>query len=162
MKKLGHVLNQLFQILLVFLIGCQCYLFAARKITGAIQPTIFGFSDAIVISGSMHDTIEVNDMIITHAQEEYHMNEIILFVKNDYLVTHRIVDVRGDYFVTQGDANNTVDEGFVYKEDIVGKVIIIIPYIGYVIGFLQTPLGMLCCLVLFVLFLSLPHALKKD
>lgn len=160
MKKLFHLLNRIIQVILVFLIGCQFYLFVVKKITGNIQPTVFGFSNAIVISGSMHDTIEVNDMVLTHSQKEYQIDDIITFKKNDYLVTHRIVDIRGDAFITQGDANNSVDEDVVVKEEIVGKVIMIIPYVGYVIGFLQTPLGMLCCLLLFVLLLCLPQPLK--
>ncbi len=93
------------------------------------NPTMFGFSPAIVVTGSMEPTIPVGSLIITHSQSEYKERDIIMFKSENVSssVTHRIIKVTENGYITQGDANNTPDEE-IPKSAVIGKVILSIPH----------------------------------
>lgn len=129
---------------LALVLMCNLYFIAARALTGE-QPTLFGYSSAVVVSGSMSDTIDVDDMVIIHRQNSYSKDDIITYINsNSNLVTHRIYEVTTDGYITKGDANNTPDKEIVTKDNVVGSVVMIIPKVGMVSYALKTPLGMLC------------------
>ena len=56
-------------------------------------------------------------------------------------------------FITKGDANNAADSEVVKQEDIIGKEILIIPWIGYIRIALMSPVGLIMvlsiCVVLY-------------
>lgn len=133
-----------------------------KKMNGDLKTHVFGYSSAIVMSGSMSDDIEVNDFIITRKSQNYEVGDIITFESYGQLVTHRIVEKEDIGFITKGDANNTIDSDFVKYEDIVGKVIYVIPKIGETIYFLQTPLGMLGMILLAFLIIEIPVVVKEE
>lgn len=116
-----------------------------RAITGE-HPTLFGYSTAIVVSGSMSPAIEVDDMVVIHRSDSYSRKDIITYKDGKSLVTHRIEEITEDGYITKGDANNTTD-AIVSPDRVVGKVIFVIPKIGRLISALRTPLGM-CGIVL--------------
>ena len=59
-----------------------------------------------------------------------------------FVTTHRIVGIAVDgKITTKGDANNTADMKTVTKREIIGKVIIDIPYVGYVVTTAKQPYG---------------------
>lgn len=130
MKKALKILDVIITVLLLFVIVCNLYIAIARRATGKLQPTTFGFSTAVVVSGSMEDAISVNDLIIDKAQKEYSVGDIISFESGSSVVTHRIVGEKDGGFVTKGDANNTEDRDIVKKENIIGKVVLTVPKIG--------------------------------
>ena len=76
-KIISILLTAVLSVILV----CNLYTIAARAITGQLQPTVFGFSAAVVISGSMQDAIEIDDMILTHKGKEV-LGELIEFWSN--------------------------------------------------------------------------------
>ena len=93
---------------------------------------IYGFSVAVVGSGSMAPELQVGDIIIMKEFESYDINDIVTFnSNNEYLVTHRIIERNGDNFVTKGDSNNTKDADTVAKENIEGKVILNSKLLGW-------------------------------
>ena len=63
-------------------------------------------------------------------------------------VIHRIIDIKKDkdgnlLFQTQGDNNNVPDSNLVEEDQIIGKVSIYIPYLGYPsVWFSEKILGM--------------------
>ena len=61
------------------------------------------------------------------------------------IVTHRVVEVinEGEYlsFQTAGDGNDNSDKNPVPSENVVGKVIFHIPYVGFVFNFVRQPIG---------------------
>ncbi len=72
-------------------------------------------------------------------------------------LTHRIVGERAGQFQTKGDANQAPDPGLVAPGDILGKVEVIVPYLGYILAPLWAmPLlsGLLLAIVV-LLYLSL-------
>lgn len=160
LKSAGRILSILLTLALAFILACNVYLIAARSITGQRQPTVFGYSSAVVISGSMSGTIEVNDMIIARSAESYGPGDIISFDTGSSIVTHRILEVTPEGFITKGDANNTADIQPVTPDQVVGKVVLVIPGVGSLIEGLRTPLGMMCITLLGITLIVVPSLLE--
>lgn len=126
---LGRVLTILLIavcVALLFVLGCCVY---SRLILGERVPSVFGYSVLFVSSGSMSPSIDKGDIIIIKPADEYVCGDIITFFPHgsSYSTTHRIVDITdGGEFVTQGDANNVADRESVQKEQVVGKVEIVV------------------------------------
>ena len=150
---------------LVLLLAAQGYLVAARLISKKSNPTIFGFQSAAVLTGSMSGAIEAGDLILVHAEKEYAAGDIILFEESGGTrVTHRIVQKTPQGFVTKGDANDTEDAGAVLPEQILGKVVLVVPYLGRAVQLLKTPAGLLLLFVCLLAILFLPDVgrVKKE
>ncbi len=149
----------LFSVLCLLLI-CNVWMLTAKNLLGQPHPTVFGWSWAVVLSGSMEPVISMDDLVIYHRQSEYHPGDIVTFQSGGSLTTHRIVGEREGAFVTKGDANNTEDSTPVAKEDIVGRVVLTIPEVGVVLGYLKTPMGLCCLVLLCALLLAMPGLWK--
>lgn len=161
MKRIRKILSLILTSLLSIFLLCNLYLLSQKMIFKTIQPTIFGYSNAIVISGSMSGNIEINDMVICHSKDEYEVGDIISFVSGNHLVTHRIIRQEKDGFITKGDANNAEDLEVVSKEQIVGKVIYVVPVIGSFISYIQSPLGMSILLFLGYGLIFIPKFIEE-
>ncbi len=78
--------------------------------------------------------------------------DIISFeTKSSASVTHRVYEIQNNNntltFITKGDANNIPDIDPVSVEQIKGKVIFIIPYIGYLYLWIKQPIGFLLLII---------------
>ena len=97
-------------------------------------PSIFGYSSLIVATGSMNGS-EVNegDLIIIKDTDDYKINDIVTFFQDgdEIPTTHRIynIDEEGKW-VTRGDANNSKDKRSITSDEIIGEVVLVIPYVG--------------------------------
>ena len=85
---------------------------------------------------SMTPNINVGDAVIidkTFNANKAKVNDIIGYLNDDgVVVVHRIININNDgTFITKGDYNNTADPLYVKKEQVVGKVIVKVPYIAY-------------------------------
>lgn len=153
-------------VVLAVLLACNVYLIVAQRLFGVEHPTAFGFTAAVVVSGSMSPALEVDDLILIHAQDSYQPGDIITYQSGSSMVTHRIVEEGEGGFVTRGDANNAPDLEPVPLDRVVGKVVWQIPGVGTVLGYLRTPLGLMCLVLLGGLLLALstrkPTTCKED
>ena len=141
---------------LLLILAANCYMMFARLVLHEQQPDVLGYSTAVVISGSMSGSIEINDMIIIHAEDTYTTGDVITFYSGNSLVTHRIVGETERGFITKGDANNAADLYPVPITDVVGKVVLVLPGIGVIIEALRTPLGMTVLLGIALCMILLP------
>ncbi|MGL4952493.1 MAG: signal peptidase I [Culicoidibacterales bacterium] len=122
---------------MVIIIGC----FIVAGTTGLFPYQIF-----TVISGSMEPTIPTGSLIISYKGDTSALNvdDIIVFQPGEQRVMHRIVGIEesktAPQFITRGDANNTNDGNPVQAEDVLGKVIMFIPFIGGAIDWMQSHL----------------------
>ncbi len=97
----------------------------------------------MLLGNSMVPSIESGTLIIVQPDEPYLLGDIIAFVNEDEInVVHRIVEKNDEGFVTKGDNNTSNDEDIVPYDDVLGRAIFIIPYIGFTSLFLKSPLGM--------------------
>jgi len=150
--------------ILCLALSMNLYLIIAQLADRNDLPKIFGFSQIIVISGSMQPVIEAGDLIIIKEQAAYNEDDIVTYRKNQVLITHRVVETNMSEVVTKGDANNTNDDP-VALSDIEGKVVLCIPSAGKFILFLRTTTGMLAIIgLIFLLYIikSAAHKLKRE
>jgi len=104
-----------------------------------------------VYTGSMEPAIPVGSVVVIKPVDPETLREgdIICFqLSESTSVTHRIINVTDEGFKTKGDANEDPDQGIVKKENIIGKVIFTIPFIGYLGYFVRTPLGFILLIIL--------------
>ena len=89
-----------------------------------------------VETGSMGNEYPIGTMILVKSTDINKITEgnVITFVVDENLtvVTHRVVERNDDkgYFITRGDANNTLDAPVSF-ENVIGKVVFKIEFIGY-------------------------------
>ena len=95
------------------------------------------YSLFVVSSGSMEPTIKVGSLIVVNKEYEIKEQKIITFYRQSQPITHRIVKIDGNQIITKGDANVANDPWTIQKDEIIGEVIITIPYIGYVLFFVR-------------------------
>ena len=144
-------LNFCVLVIMSILLLINLYILVAKIFLNIPYPTILGYTNAILISGSMIPELEVHDMIIIHKTDNYDIDDIITFQQGERLVTHRIVDKTNDNYITKGDYNNIVDQQNVSNDKVIGKVAFVIPKCGLYIRYLQTPAGL--CSMFLVSFL---------
>jgi len=102
-----------------------------------------------VISGSMEPTIKTGSVVVVKPADDYNVGDVVTFGKvgkNNNPVTHRIVSATtsangAELYTTKGDANNNNDENSLSKNQIVGKVLFSVPYMGYAVDFAKKPIG---------------------
>lgn len=160
-RKCLRLLSWAATALVALLLVCNLYTIGARLIGGVEHPTIFGWSWAVVISGSMEDTIQVDDLVVIHRQESYRTGDIITFHSGNTVVTHRIIGEDATGFITKGDANNAPDIQPVKPSHVIGKVVWVIGGVGTLIGYLRTPLGMLCLAMAGFAMVEIPYLLDR-
>lgn len=136
-------------------------LLIAVGIIGFATP-YFGNRLLIVRSGSMMPSINVGDIVVVRPAAPYHTGDVISFhdsTRPEVLVTHRVVEVReansSATYITKGDANNTADEAPVAENNVVGKNILTVPYVGRVLAFAKTKIGFSAFVVLPILLVVL-------
>lgn len=158
MKKIYHILTSL---ILVILIALAAILFL---------PKLLGMTPLAVLSGSMEPTYHVGSLIYVKDADpqDVQIGDPITFkISDDTMVTHRVVaiDTEAQTFQTKGDANDNVDGGAVAYENLVGKPVFTIPYMGYLAVYANTTTGMIVMVtvILVILILTfLPDFLMKD
>ena len=155
-NKLLRVLSAVITAALALLLAANVYVIAARAVTGEPQPTVFGFSAAVVVTGSMSPAIEPGDLVVCRRSADYAVGDVITFHSGASLVTHRIVGSTPDSYITQGDANNVADADPVPRGAIVGKVVFTVPKLGIFIEKLRTPLGMTVLVLIGFALIELP------
>jgi signal peptidase len=94
-------------------------------------PSKKSFQILSVVSGSMKPQISVGSAIVVNKATDYFVNDIISFKQENKIITHRII-YAGKYYLTKGDANNVIDKFEINKSQILGKVVFIIPVVGYI------------------------------
>lgn len=98
----------------------------------------FGTGAAVVLSGSMSPTLEVNDLVLVQEKEHYEVGDIVVYQSGNSLVVHRVAALEGTQIITRGDANN-VSDAPVDISAVKGTVVIRIPHLGAVINILKLP-----------------------
>lgn len=137
--------------------------------SGEDKPPLF---DAyIIVSPSMVPNINVQDAIIIGRTDpnDLKQGDIISYLATDSyysgkVITHRIIgieDVNGELlFRTKGDNNNVADGVLVNEDNVYGKVLFRIPFLGYVRQFLSTYFGWILCIALPILYLIMTEVVR--
>lgn len=124
-----------------------------------------GYRTYVVQSGSMEPSIMTGDVILVENRDIYTINDVITFKEQENrLVTHRIIAIEdtssGNIYSTKGDANRTGDENAISKSQIVGKVRLVIPRLGYFISFIKSPKGYIFLIIIPAIIFILDELIK--
>lgn len=121
----------------------------------------------VVTSGSMSPAVSPGSLVLSR-KGDYKDGDIVVFVspESSDILTHRIVGFSQDLkkVKTKGDANAFEDPGIVDLKNIIGKVYLIIPCLGYGVDFLgRKPvfLALVYCISGVVCFIELKKILKS-
>lgn len=159
-QKIFKILNAIFIVLLSLLLFLNLYNIAGRLIFKKALPKLLGYCDAVVLSGSMSPTIEVGDLIIISEKDSYKIGDIITY-ENNGLITHRIVDIEEGGYITKGDHNNTADIKTVTSGQVQGKVVMVLPKIGYAVSFFKTPSAIVLIIIVAAILIEMPTIINK-
>lgn len=127
-----------------------------------VYPPIVG-ADAsyTVLSGSMCPGLNPGDLIIVKRVDPslIEVGDIVTVESNGVVFTHRVVEKKVEngivLFKTKGDANEDPDPAYLEASQIIGKVILVIPF-----GYARTPYGFTFIMLVPALILMGRHMWK--
>ena len=113
-----------------------------------------GYKFLVVQSGSMEPTIKRMGIVVVKPSEDYQKGDVITVSELANLkvsLTHRIVDIEEKdgktFYVTKGDANEDADMEKRLKENVLGKVVLSVPYLGYPVSIAKTQTGFILMII---------------
>lgn len=96
----------------------------------------------------MEPSIKTGSVILVQKSSDYSQNDVITYKNvNKTYVTHRIAFKENGEYLLSGDANKTFDTERVKNEQIVGKVLFSVPYLGYIGNFAKNPKGFILLVI---------------
>ena len=120
-----------------------------------------GFVDDIrlyrIVSPSMEPLIPVGSLVVVSRSEPVGIGDIVAYrldvIGRSYTLVHRVVDVKDGYYTIRADVDPTSAGETLEAGKIIGKVVLAIPFLGYIAGVVA---------VLPAMILLIPLASKKD
>ena len=165
LEKIVSIFLDVLLILFGFILLIFIYNNFQTKILGNDYSNLFGFSTFEVQTGSMEgekkDSISIGDWIIVRYTNNVKPGDIITYQKDGNFVTHRVVAEYNGTYITMGDANNTKDEP-VSREQVVGKVVKILPNFGIIRKTILNPAVLISLIITFYLFGYALRSIKND
>ena len=128
-KKIINIVLDILIVLLGIILLITIYNNIQVNILGNDYASFFGHSVFEVQTGSMEPEISAGDWIVVKYDNNIKLKDIVTFEHKDEFITHRVIEAYNDTFVTKGDANNAKDSP-INKDQIVGKVVKILPHFG--------------------------------
>lgn len=127
-----------------------------------IAPRLLGYQSLAVLSGSMEPEIPVGSLVFAKETEPsaLEVGDVITYkLSGTTLVTHRVIenDTVSGQLITQGDANDVADSNPVEYQNVVGKVTMHLPWLGYLSIYIKTPLGIAGICGFFVILIVLVY-----
>lgn len=132
-------------------------------------PKICNIQTYKVLSASMEPNYKVGSLIYVKKCTQDNIKEgdvITFYINENTLVTHRVVKINDETngYITKGDANQIEDGGEVSFDNVIGKVVLDIAYLGYVSDFMNSIYGKCFLTAMFIIMIimeQLPRALKR-
>ena len=148
---------------LLWSLGTALMVLAVGLVFLTLGPRVLPFQTYTVLSGSMRPVIAVGSIAVLEpvGAGELGVGDIITFGRPDRpteFVTHRIIRVEpraeGPVFITKGDANGVEDPWEVPAGGRGWRYVWSIPFLGYVLVTMQSPIGRVLLLLLPALALA--------
>lgn len=171
-KKAGKIKKVLVGVLYVLLIPTilfSVFLMCVELGNSQEVPSFFNMDIYIVVSESMAPKINKNDIILVKkgfTNEQYKPGNVITYIRSDgELITHRIEEVTKsglvNAYVTKGDNNKEPDDFLVMYDQIVGKVVYVMPKLGSFVNLLKNKLFFAGCII-FLVFVVIYDRYNKN
>ena len=136
-------MNRFLNIILGILLMGMTFIVVLSSFSSPEGQGLLGYKGYSVATGSMEPTFSAGSFIIVEMAEyeTIEPKDIVTFQTADgTIVTHRVTTKELDGLKTKGDANNVGDKEVVPKEQYIGRVKKIIPYLGAILLYLQNPM----------------------
>jgi signal peptidase I len=135
----------------------------------SVSSVLFGFRLYVDNSDSMKPTISAGDVVLIQrtSLSDMRAGDIVTAYVPDKqkLITHRITQINTDNgkfaVTTKGDANTGTEEWSASKNATVGKYVLKIAYIGYVVAYLKTIPGVITVMCIVAALLLVPKKIKS-
>ena len=156
-RILQIISSAIFVILVLLIITILAYVVRVRYLANAGRLGEVKLNFYTILTQSMYPTIKAGDVVITykHNDNVYKKGDIITFVSNmngGINITHRVEKVYKNTeeisYKTKGDNNNVADTEITKGSNVLGKVVVKLPKVGYVQQFLVTKTGWIIAIVL--------------
>ena len=135
LEKIVSILLDILIVIFGFILLVFIYKNIQVKILGHDYADLFGYTTFEVQTGSMvgdkEDSINAGDWIIVKKTNNIQLEDVISYQKDGAIITHRVIEEYNGTYITRGDANNAKDDP-VSREQIVGKVVKILPSFGVI------------------------------
>ena len=124
-------------------------------------PDFLGYKTYEIVSRSMENTINKNDVIVVKdvPKTEIKLDDIIAFNNGEEVITHRVIDIENidgkTFYTTKGDNNRYPDKDKITYEQIEGKYVFKINKFGYFLNILKN--RYLLSILFVILILCLVH-----
>ena len=163
MKGIKILINILLDILIFILvigIAFALYGFIQTKIMKKAYGNYFGYTYFQILTGSMENTIKIDDMVIVKITDKIEKDDIVSYKDGNSIITHRVIEVLDDSYITKGD-NNNVDDGMIEKDKVIGKVVYTGKKWGKIKKFILEPFVIIPFIAMIVLFSWYTSLLKE-
>ena len=148
---IGKIISNIVIVILSIVLLLAIYNLINIRILKKDYTNLFGYTYFDIITGSMVDTINIDDYVFVKITKDVKENDIISFKYDGDIVTHRIIEINDKEIITKGDANNTIDNP-ITKDDVIGKVIHVGRGFGLVSKTIMSPMVLVSLIVTIVLF----------
>ena len=145
-KKVCNIILDVLIVLCGIIFLISLYSDIQVKVLKKGHADFFGFSTFEVQTGSMAPTINAGDVIIVKNSTNPEVKDIITYKSGKDYITHRVVESYKGTYVTKGDANKAKDEA-IKKDQVVGKVIKVIPKLGVVRKTILNPIVLITLII---------------
>ena len=165
LKLAKKILSTCITVVLYAVLFMMIFVVVSSKASGG-EPQFFGYQIKTVLSGSMEPGIQTGSIIAVRPGEDmtrFKKGDVITFKEKDkenenILITHRVLEVTksGDrvMYTTKGDNNDAQDLEPVLSENVVAEYTgFTIPFIGYIMNFMNSKNGALMFIIPGVLLL---------
>lgn len=123
------------------------------------------FKGFLIQSGSMEPSIMTGDVIIVKEFSDYGLSDVITFYDSaNRVVTHRVIEVDDsstkEAYKTKGDANQSEDLHLQPIDKVIGKVVLVIPKLGFLAAFSQSKMGIFLLILVPVVLIVYDEIIK--
>lgn len=173
-RKAWTVLGVVLCVIIVPILAINLTLLVKSLSNDGKPATVGGVFPLIVLTDSMNPVFGSGDLVVYRTADAASVakGDIIAFEDpasggaTKSVVTHRVVKVTKDAdggvaWVTKGDANNTRDAQPVPAQNLIGALWFVVPGAGNIALFIQTPQGIILCVVVPILLLVIYDVIRR-
>ncbi len=141
-KKMNSSTLVLVMAFVLMLLGLISGIRPCSVISGSMEPNLPTWSLCFIDTRISYDEIQTGDIVVYNRRSD------------DVSIIHRVVEITPEGMITKGDANPVSDGLSVGRDNLYGKSLFHIPYLGYFSRFAPKPIIkisiIICWLVLLI------------
>lgn len=136
-------------VFVIILLGIISGIRPCSVISGSMEPNLPTWSLCFIDTRISYDEIQTGDIVVYNRRSD------------DVRIIHRVIEILPEGMITKGDANSVSDGLSVGRDNLYGKNLFYIPYLGYLGRFAQKPIVkisiIICLLVVLITDIATSH-----